>query len=383
MPYNGSGVFLRTQNWTADAAAGIKIVTDRHDNEDDNFASGLSQVICRDGQSQITQDIPWNGRRITGLANPVDPQDAVTKHWASDTIRAFSEGIRLTGATVGGISKAVVGFSEAVMSIVGRNAGQPAGSKRRIAFNSSVGSAGADLAYINDDGTVTGFMSFIDRYYTANATWTKPTIADNGIVPKYVEVWVQGAGGGGGGAAASGGATPPNVMVGAGGGGGAYSHKVYNAADLGATVGITIGARGTAGPGTPGTPGGTGAQSSFGAQTALGGTGGTNTANNAVAQIAPGGAGATTGAGSPDELFNGSPGQAGIKFGGTPLVGVGGAGGAGGCGAGGSRAAGSPAQPGVSADPGAGGNGGYSVDGGGGSGGGAGGLGFVHVREWY
>jgi len=65
-------------NWVSDAVAGIKIRADRHDLEDDNFAGGLSNVICRDGQSVITANIPMNGKRIINLGNPVADQDAVT-----------------------------------------------------------------------------------------------------------------------------------------------------------------------------------------------------------------------------------------------------------------------------------------------------------------
>ena len=80
MPFNGSGTFTRLRNWQADAAAGIKIKADFHDCEDDNFAPGVSNVICKDGQSSPTADIPFNGKKITNLANPVDPQDAATKN---------------------------------------------------------------------------------------------------------------------------------------------------------------------------------------------------------------------------------------------------------------------------------------------------------------
>jgi hypothetical protein len=79
MPFNGSGVFQRVRNWVADATAGIKIRADYHDAEDDNFAAGLSNCIARDGQSTISQNIPFNNKRITGLADPVNPQDAATK----------------------------------------------------------------------------------------------------------------------------------------------------------------------------------------------------------------------------------------------------------------------------------------------------------------
>lgn len=96
MPFNGAGVFQRVRNWVADAAAGIKIRADLHDSEDDNFAAGISNCIARDGQSTITQNIPWNSKRITGLQDPVNEQDAVTKKWAVDELAKKAS---LDGAT--------------------------------------------------------------------------------------------------------------------------------------------------------------------------------------------------------------------------------------------------------------------------------------------
>lgn len=58
MPFNGSGVFVRLRNWVNDAAANIRIRADYHDSEDDNFASGLSQCITKDGQTTVTANLP-------------------------------------------------------------------------------------------------------------------------------------------------------------------------------------------------------------------------------------------------------------------------------------------------------------------------------------
>ena len=82
MPFNGSGVFQRVRNWVADAAAGTKIRADYHDSEDDGFAQGLSNCITKDGQTIVTQNIPFNSKRATGLQDPVNPQDASTKAYA-------------------------------------------------------------------------------------------------------------------------------------------------------------------------------------------------------------------------------------------------------------------------------------------------------------
>ena len=94
MAFNGSGVFLRLRNWVADAAAGIKIRADFHDAEDDGFAAGLTNCITRDGQSTVLQNIPWNSKRITGLQDPVNPQDAATMAWVGTR---FTAGGKFTG----------------------------------------------------------------------------------------------------------------------------------------------------------------------------------------------------------------------------------------------------------------------------------------------
>ena len=95
MPFNGSGLFVRIRSWVADATAGIKIRADYHDIEDDGFAAGLSQCIVRDGQSVVLANIPMNSKRLVSLADPVDPQDAVTK--AYDDLK-----LPLTGGTITG-----------------------------------------------------------------------------------------------------------------------------------------------------------------------------------------------------------------------------------------------------------------------------------------
>jgi len=82
MAYNGSGVYNLVMDWVADAAAGIKIRADRHMTQDTDFKNALSNVVCRDGQSTITADMPWNAKRITNLGDPVNAGDALNKQWA-------------------------------------------------------------------------------------------------------------------------------------------------------------------------------------------------------------------------------------------------------------------------------------------------------------
>jgi hypothetical protein len=59
MSYNGSGTFQRTFDCSTDRDNGIKILADKFDTELDGFATGLTNVICRDGQSTTTARIPF------------------------------------------------------------------------------------------------------------------------------------------------------------------------------------------------------------------------------------------------------------------------------------------------------------------------------------
>jgi hypothetical protein len=79
MPFDGSGNFNRLMNWVNDAAANLKIRADRHDQEDNNFAAGLSQCLTKDGQTLPTANIGLNGKKIINLADPTAAQDAVTR----------------------------------------------------------------------------------------------------------------------------------------------------------------------------------------------------------------------------------------------------------------------------------------------------------------
>lgn len=83
MAFNGSGTFVRIHNWLQDRSNGIKVRADRMDAEDDGFAAGLSNCIARDGQSTISADIPFNNKKITGLADATGSTHAMNRQ-ASD-----------------------------------------------------------------------------------------------------------------------------------------------------------------------------------------------------------------------------------------------------------------------------------------------------------
>ncbi len=49
------------------------------DDEFDGVAAGLSNCITRDGQSSISSDIPWNNKKITGLADAAGDTHALNR----------------------------------------------------------------------------------------------------------------------------------------------------------------------------------------------------------------------------------------------------------------------------------------------------------------
>lgn len=117
--------------------------------------------------------------------------------------------------------------------------------------------------------------------FANDGTWTKPAGARS--------VWVRIVGGGGGGGGAQGG-TNPAIANGGSGGAGGYAESWYDAADLPASVAITVGAAGSV---TVGGAGGAGGNTTFGGlMTANGGAGGgvgTSTTGDATAGAGVGG----------------------------------------------------------------------------------------------
>ncbi len=64
MPFNGAGTFVRLYNWSNDAANNLPISATKFDNEDNDFASGLSLCLTRDGQGTPTSALTW-GQPLT------------------------------------------------------------------------------------------------------------------------------------------------------------------------------------------------------------------------------------------------------------------------------------------------------------------------------
>lgn len=79
MPYDSQGTFTRVHNWEQDRLNEIEIVSDRHDQEDDNFANGFNVAFCRDGRAVATGNFKLGNFKITGMADGETTNDAVNK----------------------------------------------------------------------------------------------------------------------------------------------------------------------------------------------------------------------------------------------------------------------------------------------------------------
>lgn len=155
------GVFTRLYSYTADAAAGITAQPTRFDADLNDMAGGLSLCILRDGTGVPIANIPFGGYRITGLADPVNPQDAATRNYALAAVGgAASGGLTLTGnfvVTAGAItsSGSITGGSLVTAgSIVGGTLSVSAASTFGAAVSITAGGAAITGAV-----TVTGTIA--------------------------------------------------------------------------------------------------------------------------------------------------------------------------------------------------------------------------------
>lgn len=186
MAYNGSGTFLRIANWVNDATGGILIRADRHDAQDNDFAAGLSNAICKDGQTQPTNDIPMNGHRLINLGAPTADTDAATKKYA-DTPKPYNTGVEIAGADANGVVNfsSLTGanglsFKGADLSWLARLATAagpgtppvPPATLNRLVLNTKPDGTGTDVVTVNDDGSASFAGALTSGAQTVNGTIT-------------------------------------------------------------------------------------------------------------------------------------------------------------------------------------------------------------------
>lgn len=77
MPYDSEGNFTRVHNWEQDRQNDIDIMSDRMDEEFDNYANGMNDVMLRDGRCVMTGNLKMGNYQIKQLADGVSALDAI------------------------------------------------------------------------------------------------------------------------------------------------------------------------------------------------------------------------------------------------------------------------------------------------------------------
>ncbi len=95
MPFDSAGMFSRLHSWEDDRINDIDIVTDHMDEEDDNFADGLSQCFLKNGNSKMEGNLNVGNFKVMNIADGTLPADAVNRgqldNAASDTSSLLKE----------------------------------------------------------------------------------------------------------------------------------------------------------------------------------------------------------------------------------------------------------------------------------------------------
>ena len=91
MPFDSEGVFSRIHNWEDDRVNDIDIVTDHMDEEDNNFAEGLSQCFLKNGNSKMEGNLNCGNFKITNIAEGTLPDDAVNRLQLDNAIQISKE----------------------------------------------------------------------------------------------------------------------------------------------------------------------------------------------------------------------------------------------------------------------------------------------------
>jgi hypothetical protein len=224
---------------------------------------------------------------------------SVTITLADATTMAAGYVVSVANASSGNITVALATATDTIDSTTNATQIIHAKDTKRYIVNA------AATGYLTASETKSGAYK-TTQVFTSDGTWTKPA----GL--KRVKVIVVGSGAGSGGVALTG--AGETAAAGGGGAGGA-AIKTIEAASLGATETVTVGAAGAAGA-AGNNSGGNGNTSSFGTHaSATGGTGGSGGAN--LATTGTGGQGGAGGVGSDGDInIEGEGGGTGLNFGG-------------------------------------------------------------------
>src|SRR5689334_17039297 len=99
MAWSGAGVFNRffglTNKWAQDSANNIPISSSSMDSESNDFATGITNCLTKDGQNSPTTDLPMGSHKHTGVS-----AGTARTHYAD--VGSLQDGGYVWGGTAGG-----------------------------------------------------------------------------------------------------------------------------------------------------------------------------------------------------------------------------------------------------------------------------------------
>ena len=156
MPYNGSGTFVRAYNWVNDANSSIPITASRMDADSNDFASGLSNCVTRDGQGLFTSTINGNNQLMTNVNVGSAATPGLTFQGLGSTglFSPAAGGIALSAAGVsvvvavgaGGVPRLQADFSNA--TVVNRTYLQTSATNTSTTVGAAPNGSGAQAAFL-------------------------------------------------------------------------------------------------------------------------------------------------------------------------------------------------------------------------------------------
>jgi hypothetical protein len=166
--FDASGNFTRVHNWQQDRDNGIRILADRHDAEDDNFANAFNVTFLRTGTVPMTGNLVMGGNSISLIEAGVEAAPSVTWELSNSTgiwqpnpstIAVSSNGIKkfeVNGTGVGIFGDTVINGA------AGSTKGFAVGGALRVGGTDTTGLPQGPAVEILHDGT-NGFVASYDR----------------------------------------------------------------------------------------------------------------------------------------------------------------------------------------------------------------------------
>lgn len=180
MSFNGSGTFNRIHDWQADRDASVPITASRMDADSDDFATGLSTCITKDGQTTITANLPMAGFNHTGVGNASARDQYLSAGQFQDGTAIYAVGAGTADVQTVTLTPAITAYTDGMVLYF------EAGATNTGAMTLNVNSVGAQSVVLqNGDnppaGAITSGYFYTVIYDLTNTNWVliNPTILNS------------------------------------------------------------------------------------------------------------------------------------------------------------------------------------------------------------